>query len=945
MRRAVVSSAAAAVARTCLAALYVPAAPRVPCVVHACVELTSLCVVLASPAIATCPLFAAANAAAAAVLAALAGARKRKHRSPKKTSTPTSPDGNLRATSRATSNNVSAKQLALQRHRKNVKRRVDQLSKDPDVRKRQRAMAAENSAADAMEATTAASKKRKALKRTVKAAAKLAVSGIDPASRPTFEELLMAEQDPEAALRLFHYNSNQLGYATSDHAEEAALGRAENFTAESVPVALKMVWEKVKGAIVSQATKDECVRRYTGLMSHAKPLHACGACGVRALTWRAEDVYRLVTLAELGLLAMSDEQQLAYRTVEDKYRVCLSAYTAKSGSVYHLHQELLEGVEEGEEAVRICSKCDFHIGHGKIPPLSLANGLDAGVASRLGLLDLSLAERMVIGMKILFGVVVKLRPGAGAGSQKGLLGNVIAFDSTGVESACEEFPRLHRLDDSIRVHFVGKKNQLALHKAAALACVDLQVRPQVVYDYLEVLKALHPAYKNIRIVRSEANTLAMQQAAENMLKNVVLVDTDLGMAIDHMSDSRLHGADAEGVGHGEPGTGTAGAPLGDPSPALEYVHVTNMTPSSGTVAQAAADNLASLTMLYDGFASPAVPASDNSAGEVAPDGSLPQPELPSALSSPPPSRHVTITTSSTPTNEFSDNHDLLYSVFSYNFLTGRGLGKGTGGLSEGLRQHLVQQFTCVFAHDQRFLFTLLNQLQRHTVSQVLAARVKNNPVAFAGFSELVADPVFKAKVAEAKQDPTSKVAAEVMRVLMKYVVVAGQTVPFGTVERMRVATKMHALVHRFGLPSIFLTISTDDIHSALNLRMSYPSQDNLHFPATTTTFNPDESDFLQFLQGGQQQLGSVKMNKNNFGQLLASNPAAAASMFQRTMEAVHVALLGLSAEHTTKTTIPFDADPLPAKPGNAKSFTPSPGGVFGKVAAAFSVVEAQGRGR
>ena len=73
-----------------------------------------------------------------------------------------------------------------------------------------------------------------------------------PTEPPTLAELVMAEQDPDVALRMFYHNSHLLHYTTTDPAEEAALASGEQFTADTVPEELKMTWDKVKDTIVTQ---------------------------------------------------------------------------------------------------------------------------------------------------------------------------------------------------------------------------------------------------------------------------------------------------------------------------------------------------------------------------------------------------------------------------------------------------------------------------------------------------------------------------------------------------------------------------------------------------------------------------------------------------------------------------------------------------------------------
>ena len=581
-------------------------------------------------------------------------------------------------------------------------------------------------------------------------------------------------------------------------------------------------------------------------------------------------------------------------------------------------------------------------GKGMLPPLSLANGVDFGSAARIGLVDMTLAEKLVVAKARLFAVVVKLRPGSGSGSQQALKGHVIAFDSPGPEVACALYPRLHRLADSISVQFVGSKGQLQASMRRALGCTDLQVRPAVVYAWLRALKALHPEYRDIEIDASPATQAALANAAQQLLASVVLIDSPVDVMMEALTASSRPGGEGDTEATDVDAESSASA-TGSHGAVLEHVHVTSSQhPTPTETVASMLESVALLLANCDGDSKQAegdgdVMTSPSAAGPTVPPSVLP------AAATAPAAPTLVIGQASTPINEFTSNDVLLYSAYPHLFLTGRGLGTHTAGVPEHVRQHILHQFTCAFARDQRLLFTLLDQLQRHKTSQVLAARVKNDPAAFAAFAAAAADPAFRVKLAEALRDPDGRTAGQVLQQVMKFVTVIGQDAPFGALQRKQVAAQIHALVHRFGLPFLFLTVSVDDTHSALNMRMSFPSTSNTHFPATTT--DTGGAEFLSFLEGSQLEFGSVKLSKAHLDKLLAENPVAAAACFQRTMEAIHTTLLGVRMDHNTKTSTPFNSDPHPDVEGNAKTFTEYSGGLFGPVTASFCVIEAQGRGR
>ena len=750
---------------------------------------------------------------------------------------------------------------------------------------------------------------------------------------PTFTEMLRAEQDPTAAQRLFHYNTNALSFEL-DMTEEAVIREAEGSTLSALPPELQPLAERIAAAAVTPDTKDRCLSRYNKLMHHGQPLYACGACGSRALTTKADHEYLLLPLSRLHSLQLTPEQQERHLAVTELYRPALSVHTALDGTLYHLHPELVEKNSDGDEVVRLCRYCTVHCPKGEVPPLSLAAGMDYASSARLGLPQLTVAEKLVISKARPYAVIVKLKPAAGDASQLGLTGHVISCANDGPEAACKLYPRLDRLASSLSVQFVGDKKQLRARMARALGVQHLHVRPAVVYAWLRALKALNPSYADIDIDESEEARLAMDGTAQQLLDNAVVIEDELGVTIE-----RLATADGSDLCPQDPPTDDHGAGGEESSNAdtLEHVHLTtSAAPPPTNFEHTSANTLQAINLLVQSCTEapgePDPPSTTSTSAGAAGD-TLPAP-IPPRL----------VVDAAALLSEFGDNDRLLYDSFPYLFMTGRGLGQSKSGLPETLRRHLLQQFTCAFAHDHRLIFALLDQLQRHKTAQVMAAKVKNDAVSFKAFAAAVADPEFRASLAAALKDPTGPSATKVIRSVMKYVTVAGADVPFSPLQRKKIATRIYSMVHRFGLPSLFLTISPDDTHSSLNIRCSFPSTNNSNFPATTIPVaSIPATDFLDFMQSDQRVFGSV--SKDGLDKLLAGNPVAAAALFQQAMEAVHLALFGIPAEHTVKSTAPFDSDTFLAQAKDKREFVEFSGGVFGKVVASIGVVEAQGRGR
>ena len=54
-----------------------------------------------------------------------------------------------------------------------------------------------------------------------------------------------------------------------------------------------------------------------------------------------------------------------------------------------------------------------------------------------------------------------------------------------------------------------------------------------------------------------------------------------------------------------------------------------------------------------------------------------------------------------------------------------------------------------------------------------------------------------------------------------FVSMGGKRVPWGADERAGEMSKLYAMLRRFGPPSCFLSLATDDVHQPLAIRLSY----------------------------------------------------------------------------------------------------------------------------
>ena len=137
---------------------------------------------------------------------------------------------------------------------------------------------------------------------------------------------------------------------------------------------------------------------------------------------------------------------------------------------------------------------------------------------------------------------------------------------------------------------------------------------------------------------------------------------------------------------------------------------------------------------------------------------------------------------------------------------------------------------------------------------------------------------------------------------------------------------------------VLILFSSDDNHQVLSLRLSFPSKNNVSFPACTpedlldsllsSTSNPrtDNDGKADVWIDGDDLV--IPIRTKDLNALTSANPVAAAQIFHRLLEAVYTILIGLPQSSHSRTTTPF-ADRAC--------------GLFGRPLAAFSVLEVQAR--
>jgi hypothetical protein len=761
------------------------------------------------------------------------------------------------------------------------------------------------------------------------------LASVDMMATPSFAQLAPFEKDAEVAQLLHAYNtgSHRFWHRLPTPDEDPAMAADAWETAEAVPAGARAMVDEIRANVVTVQQKSACLTRFEAAINHESRLMSCGSCGVRKYAADVGKEYPLRAIADLGFLRLNDVTAAEHERL-GRFGNVMSVLRSKDGFKYHLHPELMETDSGGGEFIRICARCSGSIDDKVAPWGSIVSGVDYGDPRRIGLGELSIVEWQLLSKCRTYATAVELRaPAPGMPQQHGLVGHTIAFPHDGAQAAADfVFPRVEDIPQLIRVQFLGSEGQRD-------ACMDGLLRSQLlrsssvtVYNYLEMLCAINPYYYGVKVDRSDSMAEAIDGLSRLLLMTANVVSDPVTLAMERQVGSDIAnvreqnsdvlfddgvveedvpvglraggGCDMGDDGQALPATGDA---PGELTLLVDHVLVTSVDGGAGATDDV---DVAVLQRIQEAFRGPSAAAH------------APEPTAvhnPTNPPEPPPS--VTATRGARPMDEYHNFKDMCHGSFPQLFVLGCGL-KGDGTPSPSEVEHMLYQFTDHFSTCMPFLDVMFNVKVRHAAARAVGARVRSSTASFQAFSEAVADPNFVHLVDEAVKNPKGDAAKVVLARVGPHMRVCGQNVPYSPIERRESAVNLYGLVQNYGLPSMFLTISLDDAHSPLVLRMCFPSTDNLSFPSSV-------DEFLDVLRAGQSRYGAIRIDNQQLHRYLAANPVAAARMFKDTMEAVFAMLLGVPVDYKTRKSVPFDQ---------------GPSGAFGHLTAALSNAEAQGRG-
>ena len=714
---------------------------------------------------------------------------------------------------------------------------------------------------------------------------------------PSKEELLTYRKDPLMAQKLLWEMS---GVHLFEYGDSIVRNEDE-------------LSKEISAYEVSDADVRKCVADYKFVMDYGNiKIHYCGSCGVMIRDGNGIQDQgpgsSILKVSDVTILQLSEEQVEEWKGQSPIARSLRSIYTHQhkgNEAYYHLIPDLVQCDRNNEAFIHACRDCKESITKRQsVPPLSISKGFDFGCVWRTSLRTLSTLEKCLISKTRVYADIIKLRAPDNLGGNtrmSALKGHVIAMRHDGLERTVQVLPRLS-IHDHIAVYFVGEsatwRRTRQNWKDNGILSDMLQVRPDVIMQWLNVLREINSIYAAIPILELTEDTRnLLLDIPDVILDNAHVMEDDVSMRLERHSSSSTAPTVPD---HNNADTSDKHdhvSVVDENERILDSVLLNDFDPKT-------ADSTTSEVKLLRAIQKELHRTRQNNDN----DASMSTTDLLRESSNSPTEERSTtipIQRSNQLLNDYTENDQTLYESFPWLFIFGKGL-PSSGPLSNHISRRLLLHFNKGFSHEAKLIFLLFNQLQRHSASRMCSAKMYSRKVGVRKFIDTINEPHFDADMAAAIRNPNNRRSKAFLNKLLPNIKSSGHRVPFGPIERQESKYKLYSMCHFFNVPSFFLTVTPNDINSPLCIRMCMRDGDNW------TTLH-------------DIQLLSVESRAS----LVSKNPVAAAVFFQRIVKCAFKHLLGIDLDSKLKTTIPRSA---------ARK------GVLSYIIAYFAIIECQGRG-
>ena len=210
--------------------------------------------------------------------------------------------------------------------------------------------------------------------------------------------------------------------------------------------------------------------------------------------------------------------------------------------------------------------------------------------------------------------------------------------------------------------------------------------------------------------------------------------------------------------------------------------------------------------------------------------------------------------------------------------------------------------TVRFAECLPLLFHFCSIKFRHAVNKAVSSRVLADADAFAQYEKLVNDPSFLPLLQAAKEDPKGPEALKVLKLVLPFINMTANKIPFGNMERAGEVTKEMAVARHHSPSSNFWTVAPHDVHHPLSVRLAHPWRGYNQFPSTAP---PGFSASLLVGRARADAPAGFEADEDSLQMLAARNPVACMLMHTKLIRTVESDIFQVVHTRDRKKTIPI----------------------------------------
>ena len=257
------------------------------------------------------------------------------------------------------------------------------------------------------------------------------------------------------------------------------------------------------------------------------------------------------------------------------------------------------------------------------------------------------------------------------------------------------------------------------------------------------------------------------------------------------------------------------------------------------------------------------------------------------------------------------------------------------------------QFTTLAARDPMLHHFLANQTRRHATCSTVSRLPEHMS---STFEQFVNADDFADRCEFARCHPKSPDAKALNRKISRFVRSVGKTKPWSAQERENIKPILLAMKDRHGTASVFYTISLDDVHNVVTIRMCFPTQKVEGFPSFAGDDEEMEAEHFEKMMealrsGGVFHVdgtGDVHFAEGQLQRLVVTNPTACSVAYHQMIEQVHIHLFGqnVNRKKTMQLFDEVDGELCLSKEAKSKNVKP---GIFGLMIASADVTECSSR--